>query len=355
MRDLPSDLRNYVDMSAPTITIEELRAPYVAPAPPSGGRRPDARPRRHRARRLLPAIGFALLAAVLVTVARATPWDDGSRAKATVLPGTELPVLGFAGQPMVVGRFVPKESYRVFDLSPTSPSPDATIVAQLDVQAVDHSGVWGGTEAGAAGSVDIEGQDVPIEVRTASADHADLVARWQVAPGVQGELSASHRSREDAEAALRSAAARVGQRSVDDFTAAVRGGGREVSYMTPLVPPGGRGTTIKELFPTRSLTLSVADGDGSAIDLEISGPMDSAEGYAEHGEAVTVRGRRGYFFSLTNDATRQPVNGLVWHEGRGLVTLSTSRPLDRHRALELAESLREPSTEEWEALLYPEG
>jgi hypothetical protein len=254
---------------------------------------------------------------------------------------------------MVVGRFVPKESYRVFDLSPSSPSPDATIVAQLDVQATDHSSVWGGTKAGAAGSIEIDGRVVPVEVRASSYGQTVLVARWQVAPGAQAELSADHPSLEDAEAALRSAAPRVTRHSVDEFTAAVRGVGREVSYMTPLVPPDGRGTTITELVPTRLLTFSVAEGDGSAIDLEISGPMDSAEGYAEHGEAVTVRGRRGYFFSLTNDFTKQPVNGLVWHEGRGLVALSTTGPLDRQRALELAESLRAPTEEEWEALLYP--
>jgi hypothetical protein len=354
MRDLPSEIRTYVDTSAPPIGMDELDVSYVeAPSAAAPGVHPLDRATSRTRTRLLGMAAAALVGIVVIAIAG--PWSAfvSTDASKKASPSAALPLLGFSGHAPFLARYVPNTRYTVFDV----PDLDATVTIQLDVYSRAVPDPWGGTAIGTAGSIRVGERDVPVEVRASRFGQTVVLARWEPSEGTFAMLSVDDPalSRSDASERLREAAMRIDRRSQRDFVAALHSRGPFDQNLTPLVPSLSGDVFLRQTSPTGEIQLEVTLESGIVVTIEITGPMAEAPGsaYDPGGEPVTVRGRRGYVFDLDVDFLGERSRALSWLEDGQVITVKANRPIDDRRLLEIAESLRTPSIEDWGTLVFP--
>jgi hypothetical protein len=353
MRDLPSEIRTYVDTSAPPIGMDELDVSYVeAPSAAAPGVHPLDRASSRTRTRILGMAAAALVGIVVIAIAG--PWSAfvSTDASKKASPSAALPLLGFSGQAPFLARYVPNTRYTVFDV----PDLDATVTIQLDVYSRAVPDPWGGTAIGTAGSIRVGERDVPVEVRATRYGQTVLLARWEPSEATFAMLSVDDPglSRSDAHERLRGAAMRIDRRSQRDFVAALHARGPFDQNLTPLVPSLSGDVVLRQTSPTGEIQLELTREGGIVVTIEINGPMTAPDGpYDPGGEPVTVRGRPGYLFDLDVDFLGERIRALSWLEDGQVITVKANRPIDDRRLLEIAESLRTPSLEDWGTLVFP--
>lgn len=365
MTNLAEELRAYIDREAPPIALEDLPSPSEEGGADAGDQ-PRARGGdRARARRVV-LVAAAILVVALIAGSvlslgrgdRTSVVETGGNAVAeTSVP----PFLGFRDQPLRVGGIRPGIGYRVFDV----PDRDGALQAELIVYREGGCDVWwcgGGRATGQIGVVTTDGRDVSVEdvvraYRDLVLGNTLLVARWSPARGYVAELSAEYIDgrRAEAEERLRSAAARVSRFSRAEFEAALGDRGPHGENVTPLVPGKSFRTVLVESYPEDHVTLAVTAG-AQQVEVTIRHGAYAADFdayYADHGRPVSVRDTTAYVFDIRDDAAGTTIGNLAWVENDNLVSVTAPRPVDDADLVEVAESLRRPSEDEWSALLFP--